>query len=144
MEVTRSSTCQAIIDRGGRFARTLLALETLLTVGAVGGGTALMSNPSSAMPAGLLAGTPLQSWFWPGVALVLLIAVPAAAVAVGTITGREYAHTGHVLVGAALVGWIVVQLMVLGPISVLQPVCLVWGLALTGLGLANHRAQETR
>ena len=77
-------------------------------------------------------------------ALILVIGIPAAAVAVGTISGRQYAHAGHVLVGAVLVGWIAVQLMVLGPVSVLQAVCLVWGLALTGLGLANHRTQETR
>jgi hypothetical protein len=40
-------------------------------------------------------------------------------------------------------GWIVVQLIVLGPVSLLQPAMFAWGLVTLLLGAANYRRWHT-
>jgi hypothetical protein len=128
----------------GPFARLLVGLEMALFVGAAGGAGYLMGEPHTAMPANYLTRTPFSSWTVPGVLLALCIAVPAGVVAFGTATRRGYALVGHPLLGVTLMGWIVVQLAVLGPISLLQPAMLAYGLAIALLGLANHREVRLR
>jgi hypothetical protein len=91
------------------------------------------------MSADILALTPFSSWVWPGVLLAVCVAVPAGIVVVGTIAGRAWAHPGHVLLGLDVIGWIVVQAIVIGFVSWLQPAILAWGLAITGLGALNYR-----
>jgi hypothetical protein len=131
-------------DGRGRFAGPLLGLETALCAGAVGGAGYLISEPHAAMPAEYLARTPFSSWTVPGVLLALCIAVPAGVVAFGAATRRRYAHAGHPLVGLTLMGWIIVQFAVLGPISLLQPAMFACGLAIGWLGLANYREARRR
>jgi hypothetical protein len=123
----------------GRFAGPLLALEVGLCVGAIGGAGYLITERHTAMPAEYLARTPFSSWLVPGALLAICVALPAGVVALGTATGRTFAHASHPLLGLTLMGWIVVQLAVLGPISLLQPTMFAWGLAILLLGLANYR-----
>jgi hypothetical protein len=125
-------------DRG-RFAGTLRALEVGLCVAAFGGAAYLISSPHTAMTPESLARTPFSSWLVPGFLLAACVAVPAAVVAYGSVTRRTYAHVGHPLVGVALIGWIVVQLVVIGPVSWLQPVMAGWGLVILVLGVAHYR-----
>jgi hypothetical protein len=129
-------------DRG-RFARMLLALEVGLAVGGFGGAYHLITAPHDAMPADVLARTPFSSWVIPGFLLALCVAVPAVVVAYGTATRRTYAHVGHPMLGVALMGWIVVQILVIGPTSWLQPAMFGWGLAILGLGAVNYRRWHT-
>jgi hypothetical protein len=122
----------------GRFGRTLIGLELALAVAAAGGGLQLaVIAPHDAMPAETLARTPFSSWVWPGVLLILTVAVPAAVVGIGAWARRPFAVPGHPVVGGLLIGWIVVQIAVIGPVSVLQPVMFCWGLAILALGLAT-------
>lgn len=129
-------------DRG-RFARTLLVLEVLLSVGAFGGAYYLIANAHDAMTPEALARLPFSTWVVPGLLLAACVAAPAAAVAYGCATGRPYAHPGHPLLGLALMGWIVVQVAVIGPVSWLQPAMFAWGLVLLTLGAANYRRWHT-
>ena len=129
-------------DRG-RFARLLLGFEVGLCVGATGGAGYLITDPYTALPPDYLVRTPFSSWMVPGSLLALCIALPAGVVAFGTATRRSYAHAGHPLLGLTLIGWIVVQLAVLGPISLLQPAMFGWGLAILVLGAANYRRWHT-
>jgi hypothetical protein len=124
---------------GGRFAGVLFALEAALTFAALGGAVTFWASPHDAMPADILARTPFSSWVWSGVLLAVCVAVPAGIVAVGTIAGRAWAHPGHVLLGLDVIGWIVVQVIVIGFVAWLQPVILAWSLAITGLGALNYR-----
>lgn len=128
--------------RFGRFGRTLVALEIFLAVNALGGGIYLMTDPDSAMPIEWLDGTPLGSWFWPGVALIVSIAVLPATVIAAAFRARPYARPGHMLAGAVLVGWICIQLAVIGYVSWMQPLMLALGLILVALGTANARAWQ--
>ena len=123
----------------GRFARSLLGLEVGLCVGAAGGAWHLIAEPHTAMPAAYLSRTPFSSWIAPGALLALCVALPAGVVAFGTTTRRTYAHAGHPALGLTLMGWIVVQLIVLGPASLLQPAMFAWGLVILLLGAANYR-----
>lgn len=128
--------------RLGRFGRTLVALEIFLAVNALGGGIYLMARPDSAMPIEWLDGTPLRSWFWPGAALIISIAVLPATIAAAAFRGRPYARPGHMLAGAVLAGWICVQIGVIGYVSWMQPVMLALGVVLIALGTANARAWQ--
>lgn len=127
----------------GRFAGTLLTLETGLCVAAAGGAFYLVTTPHDAMPASALARTPFPTWVMPGVLLAVCVAVPAGVVAFGTAARRAYAHPGHPLLGLVLMGWIAGQVAVIGPVSWLQPVMFAWGLALAVLGSANYRRWHT-
>ena len=129
-------------DRG-RFARCLLGLEVGLCIGAAGGAWYLIAEPHTAMLTDYLARTPFSSWIVPGLLLALCVALPAGVVAFGTATRRTYAHAGHPVLGLTLMGWIVVQLIVLGPMSLLQPAMFVWGLVILLLGAANYRRWHT-
>jgi hypothetical protein len=140
METTESAGEPGTVQRG-RFTRTLIVLELALSVGAIGGALNLVVFAArDAMPADLLARTPFSSWVWPGIALMLTVAVPAAIVAIGAWVGRPFAHVGHPLVGMILIGWIIVQVWVIGPVSALQPVMAIWGLLITVLGASNYRS----
>jgi hypothetical protein len=138
----RATVAGPVADRG-RFGRTLGALEAVLSVAAAGGAVYLAVSPHDAMPADLLARTPFPSWLVPGILLGLCVAVPAGAVAYGVFARRPYAHAGHVLVGLALTGWIVVQVAVIGFVASLQPVMFTWGLVILLLGAANYRRWHT-
>ncbi len=59
--------------------------------------------------------------------------------AVGTITGRTWAHLAHLLLGLDVAGWIAVQVVVIGLVSWLQPAILAWGLTIVCLGALNYR-----
>jgi len=127
----------------GRFARALLTLETGLCAAAAGGAYYLVTTPHDAMPASALARTPFSTWVVPGVLLAVCVAAPAGVVAFGAAARRAYAHAGHPLLGLALMGWIVVQVAVIGPVSWLQPAMFAWGLAILVLGSANYRRWHT-
>ena len=85
------------------------------------------------MPLSWLSGTPLTSWALPGVLLLAGVAAPQLAVAAMIVTRRRMALAGGYLAGLILVGWIVVQVLVLQRFFFLQPVIAVLGLAETGL-----------
>jgi hypothetical protein len=128
----------------GRFGTTLVTLETTLAVAATAGGVSLMARPTAVMPLDLLAGTPFSTWFWPGVALIAVVALPAAVVAAGALAHLVYVHIGHMLVGVVLMGWISVQLVMIGSATWLQPVCFIWGAVIALLGFAHYRDWSTR
>ncbi len=123
----------------GRFGRILVTLELSLGIAAIGGGIALVTSPRDAMPHELLDRTPFSTWVWPGLLLIATVAVPALVGAAAALLRRPFAHVGHPLVGVVLMGWIVVQLVVIGPTSWLQPVMATWGAAILALGAANYR-----
>jgi hypothetical protein len=120
--------------------RILLGLEALLALGAYGGAVALMAGAIDLAEA--TAKLPFDgSTLFAGAALGLLIGVLPTVVMVAALRGRPWAPWGHVVVGAVLTGWIVVQVLVLGPpVAALQVIYLVYGLVILGLALAHVRA----
>ncbi len=103
--------------------RTLVVLELLLGASAVYGGVGLLTG-SLGMSDDWLAGTPFASWLVPGVALLLIVAVPMLGAALLEVRRHHLAPTASVLAGVLQVGWIAVQLLVMQRYFVLQPAVL--------------------
>ena len=100
---------------------TLLGLLLFVGIGAVYGGVELVRN-GMGMPLDWLDRLPVDTWTWPGVALLATVALPQLATAWLVWRRDPRAGVVGVLAGAALVLWIVVQLALLPRYFFLQPV----------------------
>lgn len=100
---------------------TLLVLLVLVGVAAVYGGTGLMAS-GLGMPLEWLDPLPVDTWSWPGMALLATVAVPQLTAALLVWRRDPRAGVVGVLVGVALVAWILVQLALLQRYFFLQPV----------------------
>ncbi len=117
---------------------SLLVLFGFVTLNAVYGGIGLMIN-GMGMPAEWLAATPFASWVLPGVALLALVAVPQAAALVLVARDRPDADRWAMWAGVVLMGWIVVQVAILGRFFFLQPVIFTFGAVEAGLAALRRR-----
>ena len=94
--------------------RALLWLEGLLAVAAFGGGISFIVGAADLGEA--TADLPFGSIVFAGWALVLINGVLPTVVLIGALRWRRWAtRWGHLVVGSALLGWVVVQVAVLGP-----------------------------
>ncbi len=143
--MTQSATRHASEkDRSGVVTRpwpawTLAAVALLVAANAIFGGWRLIAD-GFGLPAEWLSQMPVDTWAWPGVALILGVAVPqvATAGAIATVSGRRPA-VGYWLglaAGAALVLWIVGQLALLQHYFFLQPVVACLGVIEMALALS--------
>jgi hypothetical protein len=124
---------------GRRVERMLLWLEVLLAIGACAGAIGLITGGMDLGEA--TADLPFGSTTFAGVALLLVNGVLPTVVVVGALRHRRWAETGHLVVGAALIGWIVVQVGLLGwPPHWLQVLYFLWGWAIVGLAVLHRRA----
>lgn len=113
-------------------ARALLWLEGVLAVGAYGGGVALILG---AIDLGGTDRLPFDSLVFAGIALIVVNGMLPTAVLVGEWRQRRWAARGHLGVGGALMGWIVVQVVALGPpVHWLQVLYFAWGAVIAALG----------
>jgi len=129
------------IGRLDGLQRALVGLEIVLAVSAYGGSIGLMTG---SMSTGSYARRlPFGSVVLGGAALGLLVAVPATVAAVLTLRRRPGAAVSHLVVGAMLMGWILVQVAFIGLVSGLQPVMFCWGAAIMALGWLDRRRAPT-
>lgn len=128
-------------------AVALVALLVFDGVGAVGGGAFLLADTSGGAigwDTSMLARTPFTTYLWPGVILGLGLGVAALVLAYGVwsrpalawlaplegVTGHHWSWSGSLGLGAGLVAWIVVQLVLLDVRTPLQPLMAAVGLAI--------------
>ena len=128
----------------------LMALLFFLGTTALLGGYGLMANPSGealGMSATWLAGTPFRSYFLPGLVLFFVLGVmPLVAVYVlwtkpvwtpmrglESLTHHHWSWLAAVALGVTLLVWIAVQVVMLGLISVLQPLYRLLALLMIGV-----------
>lgn len=104
----------------------LIGVLGLVTANALYGGVGLMVN-GLGMPGDWLDGTPFASWVLPGVALLVLVAVPQAVALVALVRDRPGADRWVLAAGVMLMAWIAVQLAVLQRYFFLQPVIFAFG-----------------
>ena len=114
---------------------TLLATSLFVGLSGLYGGILLVRN-GFGMPKSWLEGTPFTSWAVPGAALVLTVAVPQLCVGAVMAFAPSWARLAGLLAGAALVGWILLQLLVLQRFFFLQPVIAALGLIELGSAYA--------
>jgi hypothetical protein len=137
-EVSMTTTVSArweVARRRGWPGATLLGLLLFVAVAAVYGGVGLVAN-GLGMPLEWLDRLPVDTWAWPGVALLGTVAVPQAVAAWFVWRHDPRAGAVGVLAGLALVLWIVVQVALLQRYFFLQPVIAGIGLAEAGLAYA--------
>ncbi|MFN8194673.1 MAG: hypothetical protein U0R80_10370 [Nocardioidaceae bacterium] len=121
----------------------LFAALVLVGVNAVYGGIGLMVN-GMGMPQDWLDRTPFDSWLLPGIALIVTVALPQFAAAWLVLRRAPRAATVGILVGAALMLWILVQVAILRRYFFLQPVIAGFGIVevLLGLDWRRHLARQ--
>lgn len=121
-----------------RAGRALLWLEILLAIGAFGGAIGLITGGVDLGDAA--ADLPFGSMAFGGWALLVVNGLLPTVVVLGALRGRPWAETGHLVVGAALIGWIVIQVGFLGwPPHWLQILYFLWGWAILGLAIRRRR-----
>jgi hypothetical protein len=119
----------------------LVAVELLTSAAGVYGGVGLLAGNVIGMPDGWLSGTPFTSWTLPGVFLLLVVAAPMGIAAGLELRRSAWAAAVSVAAGAALIGWIGVELLVFQRYNVLQPAMLGVGLAVLLLTTWAHRRE---
>ena len=91
----------------------------------------------------MVAGHPVESWTWPGIFLLIVVAVPMTVAAVAEATRAGWAYPASLLAGAALIGWIVAQWVIVQRYFFLQPLMFTTGVLVLGLAWWTHRAGGT-
>jgi hypothetical protein len=117
-----------------------MALEVLLSVGALGGGIALMLGPRGEimpLPLSALKGSPFDTYFVPGLVLFGVLGLGSLAAALMVWLRHPLAPAATSVVGVALVIWIAVEIAIIGYSNdpPLQPIYLLLGTAITVVGL---------
>jgi hypothetical protein len=121
----------------------LAAVEVFIGVGAVYGGITLIAD-GWALPLSYLEPLPLSSWTWPGIALLAVVAVPMLGAAYLTIRRHPLGGEASVAAGLLLIGWIIVQVAVMGLAMAWQPVMAVLGAVVAPLGWRLTRTDGRR
>ncbi len=123
--------------------RTLVEAELFVGVGAVYGGVMLMADAWH-LPVSDLSPLPLGTWVLPGIALVALVAGPMLSAAVLLLVHHRRAADASTAAGVVLIGWVLVQLAVIGPRMILQAVMLFLGVFIATLGWRLRRTWNER
>jgi hypothetical protein len=110
-----------------RITVILGALEAAIAVSAIAGGVGLIID-GLGMSLDLLEGSPFSGFLWPGVILAGAVGGSGLLAWIALLAHAPRAIEAGAVAGAVLAGWIVVQVAMLGYISVLQPVLGVLGL----------------
>jgi hypothetical protein len=133
-----------------RFARAALALDVLLSVGALAGGAALVVGPRGQilpLPLSALKGSPFDTYFVPGLILFGVLGIGPLVAAWLVLMRHRLAPLGTILVGIALLAWLAVEAAIVGYSDdpPLQPFYLLLGATITIVGLiwrASYRAGD--
>lgn len=125
----------------------LSIIQLFVAVGALPAGLLFIIDPTGGvvtMPLTLLADSPFSNFLIPGVLLFLLLGVGNAIGTVGAFKRRRWAGWLAILLGGALIVWIIAQVYWLGFISFLQPLMLSAGTFELLLGVAFIRQNGLR
>jgi hypothetical protein len=118
-----------------RVAKGALALELILSIGAVGGGLILMLAPRGEimpLPLSALAGSPFDTYFIPGLILFGVLGLGPLVAARLVWLRHPLAPAAAFVVGAALITWIGVEVAIIGYSNEppLQAIYMVLGVAI--------------
>ena len=119
----------------------LAVLEFFLSFGALYGGAMLVAVPDGSLlgvPLEMLAGSPFDSFLIPGALLFVFVGVGPFVLAVAALMERRWTRTLHVVLGAGLILFEIVEVWMVG-YHVLQAIYIVYGVVLVVLGLLYVR-----
>ena len=132
---------EVVKKRVKRLVVGLGVFQILLGLSAVAGGVGMVGDPSGdsvGFPLDQLSGTPFPDYLIPGLFLLLIIGV--GHLAGGILTIIRFRHAGEVAVvlGAILMAWIVVQVILIGLVYFLQPLYFLFAVVEILLGRRLH------
>jgi hypothetical protein len=111
----------------------LFAFELLAALGAIAGGLALLAGVIR-FPLEQLQGTPFSDYTMPGLILAIVVGGSLLLGAATAFLHREFAVLCSVAAGLILSGWIIGEVILLGPFALVwQLPFFAWGLAIFGL-----------
>jgi hypothetical protein len=118
------------------------ALQAFIGLGALGGGFMLVRDPSGSalgVPLTLLEGSPFPDFLIPGMFLLAVNGVGSMIGAGLSFTRRRYAQEIAIVLGAILVAWIVIQIIIISSFHWLQVLYFILGVVELGIGLYIRR-----
>ena len=119
-----------------RLAKTSIALEVLLGIGALGGGLVLIVAPRGEimpLPLSALAGSPFETYLGPGLILFTVLGMGPLVAAWLALRRHPLAPFAAFAVGVALLIWVAVEIGIIGYSNEppLQAIYLVIGAVIT-------------
>ena len=113
-------------------ARLLIGIHTLVALNAVGGGIYGLTG-APGVPVAWLRGTPFESYLVPSLILLGVVGGSQALACFSLSTRSSRARRLSLAAGAVLLGWIGIQLALIGYVSWLQPAVALAALATLAL-----------
>ena len=121
------------------------AIQAFIGLGALGGGFMLVRDPSGSaleLPMSLLEGSPFPDFLIPGMFLLAVNGVGSMIGAGLSFTRRRYAQEIAIVLGAILVAWIVIQVVIIKSFSWLHILYFILGVVELGIGLYIRRHRD--
>ena len=118
------------------------AIQAFIGLGALGGGFMLVRDPSGSaleLPMSLLEGSPFPDFLIPGMFLCAVNGVGSMIGAGLSFTRRRYAQEMAIVLGAILVAWIVIQVVIISSFHWLHVLYFILGVVELGIGLYIRR-----
>ena len=118
------------------------AIQAFIGLGALGGGFMLVRDPSGSalgVPLSFLEGSPFPDFLVPGIFLLLVNGVGSLTGAGFSFTRRRYAQETAIVLGAILVAWIVIQVILIRSYSWMHVLYFILGVVELGIGLYIRR-----
>ncbi len=118
------------------------AIQAFIGLGALGGGFMLVRDPSGSaleLPMSLLEGSPFPDFLIPGMFLFAVNGVGSMIGAGLSFTRRRYAQEIAIVLGAILIAWIVIQVVIISSFHWLHVLYFILGVVELGIGLYIRR-----
>ena len=121
------------------------SLQAFIGLGALVGGFMLVKDPSGSalgVPLSFLEGSPFPDFLIPGIFLLAVNGVGSMIGAVLSFTRRRYAQEIAIVLGAILVAWIVIQVVIIRSFSWMHILYFILGVVELGIGLYIRRHRD--
>ena len=118
------------------------SLQAFIGLGALVGGFMLVKDPSGSalgVPLSFLEGSPFPDFLIPGIFLLAVNGVGSMIGAGLSFTRRRYAQEIAIVLGAILVAWIVIQVVIIRSFSWMHILYFILGVVELGIGLYIRR-----
>lgn len=131
------------MDIGRTLRISLIYLEVVIGLGAFIGGSSLIIGTLQ-LDTTLLRGTPFNSYVIPGIVLVTVVGGSMLAAAITEIAHKKIADLLSEYAGMVLVGWILLEELLIGHQSLLQPLLFLLGIVTILLALEQQWVDARR
>lgn len=120
---------------------TVVVLELFVGIGGIFGGLEMIRHPLNpmGMTPELIAGSPFDTYTWPGILLLVLVGLTPCVLAIGLIARGRGAFQLSAIFGIGVMAWIAVQWAMLPDRLWLQPVIFGIGAAIAALATVAVR-----